>query len=221
MHFFATFFIADRVVENHLCDPYLVSDIKEQWSFINTRSGIALRDVVYKKHQLHYTYTGSKQQFPASENLGKKNCLILQSSPCQLPLDTLTFHLFKVKLLLSSFSNAAVETLITPPRIPCQICSSCSLAFLILSIHSQATSLYYSQYSCPCFHHLCNSLLCFSLTRKSLLSQVILLLSTPNFFHIKINSSCALKGHLNNCKHSSTPLSPRVLPTVFDTPLYN
>lgn len=45
--------------------------------------------------------------------------------------------------------------------------SSCVLAFLILSLHKRAVSLYSSQDTCPCFCCPCISILPFSLTRRS------------------------------------------------------
>lgn len=121
LYFFTAFFIANK---SSWASLKWSIHIKEQWSLINTWKwlGIALRHVVNKKHQLHYTHIGSKLQFAASENLGRK---LFSASVFSILVATgpphPAFHLFRVQLLLSSFSNVSVETLIIHLHIPGQI----------------------------------------------------------------------------------------------------
>ncbi|KAK4830028.1 hypothetical protein QYF61_008366 [Mycteria americana] len=67
--------------------------------------------------------------------------------------------------------------------------SSRALAFLTPPLHNQASPLYSSQDTCPCFHCLCISFLPFSLTSRSRLSHASLLPSFPDFLHLGIESS--------------------------------
>ncbi|KAK4825745.1 LOW QUALITY PROTEIN: hypothetical protein QYF61_002184 [Mycteria americana] len=104
--------------------------------------------------------------------------------------------------------------------------SSCALAFLTPSLHKQAASLYSSQVTRPCFHCLCSSLLLFSLTSMSRLSNAGLFPSLSDFLHLGTESSCALwKASLKICQLCSAPLSLRTvsqgprLPPILTSPM--
>ncbi|KAK4811189.1 hypothetical protein QYF61_019820 [Mycteria americana] len=65
--------------------------------------------------------------------------------------------------------------------------------------------------ACPSFYFLCISFLHFSLTRRSLLSHAGLLPSLPDFLHMGIESSCALRKMSLSCQLCSSSLSLRAI----------
>jgi len=120
--------------------------------------------------------------------------------------------------LLGAFFNLPflvdipVEALVVILYIPCQVSSSCTLAFLTSSPHNWAASLYSSQDTCPCFHCLRSLLLPFSLTSRSRFSHAGLFPSFPDFLHLGTESSCALwKVSLKIYQLCSAPLSLRTI----------
>ncbi|KAK4806915.1 hypothetical protein QYF61_012636 [Mycteria americana] len=135
----------------------------------------------------------------------------------QLPVKTEAKKLLSTSVFSMSLVTRSLISFIGKPFTSLtKFSSSCALAFLIPSLYSQAVSLYSFQDTCPCFHCLCISFLHFSLTRRSLLSHAGLLPSLPDFLHMGIESSCALRiMPLKSCLLCSAPLSLRGLDYTF------
>lgn len=129
-----------------------------------------------------------EEQIPVKTE--QKNFFLNQHSSCYQPacichLEVTSSLLFLVDVHARSLSGSSFYPL--PIPVPVEPWHSWPYP------HSLGASLYSYQVTCPCFHCLCVFFLLSSLSSRSHFSHAVFSPSFPDFLHLGLNSSCALR----------------------------